>query len=61
MKRIMVVKEKISASELRVVDAVGRGTVLVTSSNYNIGDHLLVVNDVIIGKSSKMDTRTYTV
>lgn len=61
MRKVLVVREKISVNEIRAVDAVGRGQVLAVSSSYNVGDSILVVNGIVVRKIKTLDTRIYEV
>ena len=61
MRKILVVKEKISSSEIKAVDVFGRGQVLAVTSSFNVGDSILVVNGVVLRKVKKLDTRIYEV
>ncbi len=61
MRKVLVVKERVSSNEIKAVDSFGRGKVLATASNYNVGDSILVVNDVIIQKVKREDVRVYEV
>ncbi len=61
MKRVMNVVGKISVTELRATDEIGRSRVLVGGDSYQVGDSILVVNDVIIKKVRRREVRTYDV
>ncbi len=61
MRRVYEVVGRKSRKELIVKSAVGRKRTLVSNFAFNIGDSLLVVNDVIIGKTAKEEIKTYVV
>ncbi len=61
MTKIYEITGKASANELKAVDAVGRGTILFTKTPYKVGEFVVVVNGVVVGKTKKQDTKTYVV
>ncbi len=61
MRQVVEIIDRISTSEVKVADAVGRAKILVTPNNYKIGDFVLLVNNNIIKKVKKVEVKTYVV
>lgn len=61
MKSIFEVIEIISASRIRVKNAVGREATLNTDKVLSVGDFILVVNGVVIGKTKAQVHPVYEV
>ncbi len=61
MKQILSVIQKVSSTEVKAVDGVGRSKILAGGSSLNVGDSILVVNNVIIQKIKPDNSETYEV
>lgn len=61
MKKIYTIVDKISPTLIRVKDPVGREKTLVTDKSVIIGDNILVVNDIVIGRAKAKELRVYEV
>jgi hypothetical protein len=61
MKKTYIVKNKITAGKYVLKDQIGREKTLITDKNLIVGDTVLVVNDVIVGKVARKELRVYEV
>ena len=61
MKKVLVVTDKVSSTEIKAQDGSGRVSVLAGGSSFNVGDTILVVNGVIIQKIKNRSNITYEV
>lgn len=61
MKKTYTVVSKVSKSEIKVKDVFGRERLFNTTTNFNIGDSILVVNGVVIGSVRQESTQIFEV